>query len=155
MKKQIVTILLFSFTLINCATIMHGPNQEVGLSSSPTGAIVKIDNQQVGNTPLTYKMERKGSHIISFEMEGYQPYQTTITSKLSGWVWGNIVLGGLIGLGIDAITGSLYQLTPEQIHAQITKNEISLFENGESGLFVTVVLEADPEWKLIGQMEKI
>ena len=152
---KIVTIIIFSLALSNCATIMHGPNQEIGLSSSPTGALVKIDNQQVGNTPLTYKMERKGSHIISFELEGYQPYQTTITSKLSGWVWGNIVLGGLIGLGIDAITGSLYQLSPEQIHAQMSKNEISYFKDGETGLFVIVVLEADPKWKLIGQMEKI
>ena len=134
---------------------MHGPNQEVGLASSPTGATVKIGNQQVGTTPLAYKMERKGSHIISFELEGYQPYQTTITSKLSGWVWGNIVLGGLIGLGIDAITGSLYKLSPEQIHAQMSKEEMAYYKNNDSNLFITVVLEPNPEWELIGQMDKI
>jgi hypothetical protein len=42
----------------------------------------------------------------------------------SGWVWGNIAFGGLIGLGVDFISGGAYQLYPDNLrlcsHRQLT-----------------------------------
>ena len=87
---------------------MHGTSQDLGISSSPTNATVMIDNVDAGKTPLVGKLSRKDNHIIKIQLGGYQPFEGTVTRKVSGWVWGNILFGGVIGLAVDAISGGLY-----------------------------------------------
>ena len=93
--------------LIACATIIHGTHQDVGISSVPTGAGVWVDNTEYGQTPLIAKLSRRDNHIVRIQMNGYQPFEATITHSVSGWVWGNIVFGGLVGLAVDAISGGM------------------------------------------------
>src|SRR5882724_5849028 len=100
---------------LGCASIMHGTSQDVGISSQPSGAEVTLDNAPAGKTPVVTHMKRGDNHILKLELPGYAPYEATFTKSVSGWVWGNILFGGLIGLGVDAITGGLYNLTPEQL----------------------------------------
>lgn len=42
------------------------------ISSTPSGAVVKLDGQYMGETPLTVTKQRVGNHSLSFSMEGYQ-----------------------------------------------------------------------------------
>src|SRR2546423_15507985 len=105
---------LMVLSLAACATIMHGSGQDVGISSAPTGASVWIDNSEKGRTPLIFKLTRKDNHTVKIQMDGYQPFEATVTRSVSGWVWGNIVFGGLIGLAVDAISGRIYERTPDQ-----------------------------------------
>jgi hypothetical protein len=101
---------MVGFALSGCATIIHGTRQEVAFSSSPTGAEVWVDSIKMGETPVIAKLRRKDTHAVKLVLNGYQPYETTITRSVSGWVFGNIVFGGLIGLGVDAtekVTGTL------------------------------------------------
>lgn len=141
------------FGLFGCCSIIHGTHQDVGISSAPTGAVVKIDNIQSGRTPVIAKISRKDNHFIRIEMDGYQPYEATLTRKVSGWVWGNIVFGGLIGLAVDAIDGALYNLTPEQISATLSANHASVSKTAD-GLYVFVVLRPDPSWRKVGQLQR-
>ena len=134
-----------------CATIMHGTTQDVGLSSTPTNARVTVDNKPMGNTPVVAKLSRKDNHIVRFELDGYQPFEATLTRRTSGWVWGNLVFGGLIGLAVDGISGGLYKLTPEQIAGTMATPTASLTIDG---LYVAVVLRADAGWQKIGQLER-
>ena len=115
--------------------------------------MVSINGQESGTTPLILDLERKNNHIISIELDGYEEYETTLTRKVSGWVWGNIVFGGLIGLVIDASTGGMYELTPEQLEADLKNKNIS-YADTDKGLYIGVVLEAKPNWKKIGDLEK-
>jgi hypothetical protein len=87
---------------------MQGTKQQIGISSNPSGANVIIDGKNFGNTPLTAELSRKDNHIVKIELDGFLPYETTLTKKVSGWVAGNIIFGGLIGLAIDAIS-ALFQ----------------------------------------------
>jgi len=87
-----------SLGLLACATILHGSSQDVGIASQPTGASVTVDNQMLGHTPVVAKLKRKDKHTIAVALDGYQPFEVTTTRSTSGWVWGNIVFGGLIGL---------------------------------------------------------
>jgi len=136
--------------LAACATIMQGTTQTVGISSSPPGARVTVDAVQMGVTPLMTKLTRKDNHIVRLELEGYEPFAMTLTRGLSGWVAGNIVFGGLIGLAIDAISGAMYKLTPDQVSATLTRS-VAL---DDDALFVTVVLSADPAWERIGTLTR-
>lgn len=136
-----------------CATIIQGSRQQVGVNSVPTGAAVVVDGTPFGGTPVVARLARKSSHIVSITMDGYQPVQLTITKSVSGWVAGNIVFGGLIGLAVDAISGGMYKLNPEQVAANLTKQGASV-DRRNGVLYVGVVLRPEPEWERIGTLRR-
>ena len=138
---------LFLFALIilssNCATIILGTTQELSISSIPTAALVTNNGLQLGKTPLLAELKRKGTHRIRIELDGYETYEIFLTRKTSDWVWGNIIFGGLIGLVVDAITGGMYVLTPEEIHAELRNKRADITLN-KNQIFIAVTLKANP-----------
>jgi hypothetical protein len=142
-----------SLAVAACASIIHGTHQDVGISSNPTAAQVTVDGQTTGTTPVVAHLTRKDNHIVRIELPGYKPYETTLTRKVSGWVWGNIVFGGLIGLAVDAISGGLYNLTPEQVSGTLLANSAKVVPMRD-GLYVIVVLKPQPEWRKVAQLER-
>ena len=146
-----VVLLLATVIFFGCATIMHGTSQEIGIQSRPTGATVTINNQEYGKTPVVAKLSRKDNHTVHLTLNGYQPFDATITRSTSGWVWGNIVFGGLIGLAVDAISGGLYKLSPEQVEAELASKGMGMDMQG-SDIIITVVLEPDPSWEKVGNL---
>ena len=115
MKKSILTIgIITSSLLTSCATIVSGSKQTVKFNSTPSEAKIFINEVEVGKTPFETKLERKKEHSIVIKLDGYKPYQTTLTRKFNAWYLGNILFGGIIGLIIDPITGAMYNLTPEK-----------------------------------------
>ena len=139
-------------SLTGCCSIIHGTRQDVGISSAPTGAMVKIDNVSSGNTPVVAKLTRKDNHFVRVELSGYQPFDMSLTRSVSGWVWGNIVFGGLIGLAIDAIDGAFYNLSPEQVSATLAANHASVSKTGD-GIYLFAVLKPEPGWVKVGQLQ--
>jgi hypothetical protein len=149
--KTILTISILLLFTQACGTIIHGTTQQVGISSNPSNAIVTINGQNHGNTPMIIDLKRKDSHMVKIELEGYQPYETNLIRSTSGWVWGNIVFGGLIGLVVDATSGGMYKLTPEQIYAELSTTQAgTIFK--EDGIYIAVVFEADPSWVKVGSL---
>ena len=147
-------LLLTALSLSACASIIHGTSQDVGISSSPTGAQVTVDNQLGATTPYVAKLSRKDNHIVKVSMDGYAPAELTLTKTVSGWVWGNIVFGGLIGLAVDAISGGLYNLTPNQLQAALAKQGASVAPT-KDGIYVVLVKRASPEWVKVGQLQPL
>lgn len=152
-KLSVLSILIFLLTQA-CGTIMQGTTQEVGISSSPSNATVTINGQKKGTTPMIVDLKRKDSHMVSIELDGYETYETTLTRKVSGWVWGNIVFGGLIGLVVDATAGGMYKLTPEQISAELRNGTLSISETND-GFYIAIVLEPKSDWTKIGSLKII
>ena len=149
-RSVLFTALVVSLT--GCCSIIHGTRQDVGISSAPTGAMVKIDNVSSGNTPVVAKLTRKDNHFVRVELSGYQPFDMTLTRSVSGWVWGNIVFGGLIGLAVDAIDGAFYNLSPEQVSATLAANHASVSKTGD-GIYLFAVLKPEPGWVKVGQLQ--
>lgn len=146
-----LTIVAALFTLTACASIMHGTSQDIGISSSPTGAAVTVDNAGTGQTPYVAHLSRKDTHIVKLSLPGYAPAEMTLTRKTSGWVWGNIVFGGIIGLAVDAMAGGLYDLTPEQLTATLASQKASIAP-AKDGVYVILVRQVDPSWTKVGQL---
>lgn len=138
-------------SVTSCATIVHGPNQKIGISSNPSHANVWVDRNFVGNTPIIVEMTRNNDHIATIQLEGYQPYEIAFTRTVSGWMFGNIVIGGFLGIAIDAITGSMYRLTPDQVQAQFYSYP-SANSRSQSVPFIAIVLEPNPSWEKIGSL---
>ncbi len=151
---QLFVIIVISINIMRCATIIHGTSQQVGIGSTPSGAKVTVNGQSFGTTPTIADLKRKDNHILKIELDRYLPYETTLTKKVSGWVLGNLLFGGLIGLAVDAISGGLYNLSPEQIQVALSKEENAHLQLTDDALYVFVTLAPDPSWTKVGQMTK-
>jgi hypothetical protein len=102
-----------------CATIVTGggADQAVRFASTPRGADVYVDGNKVGQTPVSVRLTRKDEHQVRIVKEGFTPYEKTIESGLNPWLFGNIILGGLIGLGVDVLSGTNPSLKTTSINA--------------------------------------
>ena len=115
----LVCALWCSVLLSGCATVVNGPRQKIGVGSTPTGATVLIDNQHELTTPTSIELARDESHTFIFKKEGYQDDSFVITSSTSGWVWGNVLLGGLVGGVVDFASGSARKLSHDSVHVTL------------------------------------
>jgi hypothetical protein len=146
--------------LAGCGTIMHGSTQDVSIASQPSGAEIRVNGIQNAETPALLVLERKRSHTLELTLDGYEPHQMQLQRSTSGWVWGNIVFGGLIGLVVDASTGGMYKLTPEQVMAELDRAgrpaEAAAVSAGgdEDRLYLFVTLAPQADWELVGQLER-
>jgi hypothetical protein len=157
-RKSLVSLALlavFGLGMSGCATIIDGTRQKISFSSNPSNAEVVVDGRLVGKTPLTEDLKRKHTHSVKISLEGYHPYELTIIKKVNSWVWGNIVFGGFIGLGIDALTGGLYELTPTQVSADLKLKGYSESSIKDKTMYVTVTLTPDSSWKKIGELKSL
>ena len=119
MKNYTIVILLSVFCC-SCASIINGSRQYVPITSTPTGAKVIMNEKEFGTTPMRINMKRgTKEHYVKLELDGYEPYQAFLVRKVDAWIIENILFGGLIGLGIDALSGGMYHLTPDNVNAQL------------------------------------
>ena len=97
-----------------CSSIVKGRSQEVTFQSSPEGASVLVDGRIIGKTPITTSLQKKSGQNIVFEKEGYKTLTMVLETRMSGWFWGNIVLGGVLGSTTDGVTGAVHEYSPSQ-----------------------------------------
>src|SRR5512139_1911379 len=86
-------------TLASCATMVNGTSQDINLTSIPAGTVARIEpGGQTVTTPGNARLARKTSYVVTFEHDGYASQNAYLDRQTSDAVWGNILLGGLIGL---------------------------------------------------------
>ena len=120
LKALIVSLGIFSCLFASgCATIVKGTTQQIPVASEPTGARVSVDGSAAGTTPTAVTLSRKINHIVTIEKEGYQSESVAITKSMSAAVAGNIIAGGFVGWGVDAMTGAQYNLNPSTISVRL------------------------------------
>ena len=77
----------------------------------------------LGTTPAVFKLKRKGSYSVTFKKPGYLSQTVQVTNKVAGsgsaGVAGNIIFGGIIGLGVDASTGAAKDLIPNPLNVDL------------------------------------
>ena len=108
-------VLALILTLSSCATIVNGSSQSVGFRSEPPGARVYVDGVARGQTPAEVDVKRKDRHEVRLELEGHETYAVRLNRSVSPWLAGNLLIGGLIGLGVDAISGGMYKVSPSTV----------------------------------------
>lgn len=114
----VVTIFFFVAALYGCATICHGTSTTIRINSVPQGATAAVGGQTI-ITPSTVTLKNNQAYQIVFRKDGYEDTYYTIDKHISGWVWGNILIGGIIGLVIDDMTGGAYKLVPTEVNVTL------------------------------------
>lgn len=121
---KIINLLVVSaaaLSTVACATVTRGTNDDVSFASTPTQAKFEVTNiktqeKQECIAPCTMKLSRKGSFQVRANKEGYKEHIGSISGDISGQgaagMAGNVLVGGIIGAGVDAATGAMNDLYP-------------------------------------------
>lgn len=117
MTMKSMMLVAAAISLSACSTVVNGKNQLVKFD---TGAVSGADCTAVGGsdfavnkqfqTPAEVKLPRSSKALdITCSKAGYQTASRTISGKVEGSTAGNLVVGGPIGVGVDALTGAIYK----------------------------------------------
>jgi len=137
-----------------CATILGGgSSQPVAINSNPASATftVKASNgltMAQGVTPQTIRLPRKNEYQIEFTAPGFQPQSIALSKGTNGWIWGNLVVGWIVGFAVDFATGSAHKLEPALVEINLVQVRAS---TGELRTDALVKLH-DKDGKLIRQL---
>ncbi len=88
-----------------CGTLFTPSTKSISLSSSPVEAQVIIDGSPRGVTPLTLDLSNRETHVIEFQKEGYESIACTLNASVKGSIVVLDILGGLVPVIVDAVTG--------------------------------------------------
>jgi len=135
------TRLFFLFGILGlsaCASIVEGTSQSVFVKTDPTAAscTLKRDGSVlavVNSSPELVELE-KSKDAISIECtkDGFFKENTMLSSSFEGMTFGNIIFGGIIGIGIDAASGAMNKY-PDSITVLMTPT--SFKSEGDRGGF--------------------
>lgn len=115
-------LLTVSVAFVNCATIVSKSSYPVSIATEPRGAQIIISDKKgkeifKGNSPAVVKLKAgagyfsRAEYQVNVSAPGYQEKILPITFKLNGWYFGNLLLGGLIGmLIIDPASGAMWKI---------------------------------------------
>jgi hypothetical protein len=107
--------------LPSCATIVKGTTQTIAINSpGAAGARCQLRSGAIGTvdvvTPATVTLEKSQENItVHCTKQCFQDGAGIVTSFTEGLAAGNIIAGGVIGLGIDAASGAMNKYAPETI----------------------------------------
>ncbi|MEL6922263.1 MAG: translation initiation factor 2 [Pseudomonadota bacterium] len=118
MKKRLVCAT--ALVLTGCASITRGVNNDVVIQYEPTDAVVTTSlNHRCAATPCTVRIPRKDAFQVTAQREGYVTQVIDVTTKVSGsgaaGFAGNVLVGGIVGMGVDAATGATLEHTPNPV----------------------------------------
>jgi hypothetical protein len=101
MKKIVAVLAVLAFS--SCATILEPGPDRIPVRSEPDGAKVLLNGMLVGVTPMLLNVNRADNCSLDLQKDGYQTIHLERDKVVAGWVFGNIILGGVIGLAVDLI----------------------------------------------------
>jgi hypothetical protein len=102
-----------------CATLTKGTTQSVALQTpGAPGATCTLVSEGIGTktvtTPTTLVLDKSQHNIaVTCKKECFQDGTGIISSSTEGMAAGNILVGGVIGLGIDAASGAMNKYNPD------------------------------------------
>lgn len=111
MKAKLAVLLGAALAVTGCASIASGTSQQIMVNTNPPGAtcdFVREGNVIAKvNTPGDVTI-RKTKHdiLLKCSKEGYQEATYFNHSGIEEMTYGNAIIGGLVGWGIDSATGS-------------------------------------------------
>ena len=148
MNLKTMTLVAAVLLTPGCATLHNGRHQEISVVTDPAGATVEVrcgKQQPAAVTPATIRLPRRVTQCsLLLTRPGFHSETVVFDSRPSGWVWGNFaapiagaasgttrqsdrafgdfLLGALLGgagLGVDALTGAMWQLEPAKVERKL------------------------------------
>lgn len=120
---RVLFALAAAAALAGCATVTRGTTDQIQIQSEPSGANVRTSLSQTCVTPCTLQVGRKDEFTVSFEKPGYAPQEVQVRTQIAGsgaaGFAGNILVGGVVGMGVDAATGATLEHVPNPVRVTL------------------------------------
>jgi hypothetical protein len=94
-----------------CASVARGTTENISIASTPSGAEAVISGLDIPTaclTPCAVVVKRNADISVTFEKQGFEPQVVQLTKEIQGagaaGFAGNLLLGGVVGMGVDAVT---------------------------------------------------
>ena len=138
--KKAVLILAVPILFSSCATIFGKSSYPVSINTNPSGATVSVTDKKSkevykGTTPATVTLKSgagffsKAEYQVKLSSPGFDEQVIPVNYKLNGWYFGNILIGGVIGmLIVDPATGAMWKLDTPPINVTLAKSTASSTE---------------------------
>ena len=105
--------------LSGCATITRGTTDQLQIVSDPSGADVRTSMGPTCITPCTLQVSRKDEFTVIISKPGFIEEQVPVKTQIAGngaaGFAGNVLIGGIIGMGADAYTGATLEHVPNPV----------------------------------------
>lgn len=113
-----------------CASATRGWHEQITLASTPSGATATMDGLMGTSadqptksasctTPCSIQVNRNDNLTVKFEKEGFEPQVVALSKEVAGTgaagFAGNILLGGLVGMAVDAASGASMDHKPNPV----------------------------------------
>jgi hypothetical protein len=101
-----------------CATIVKGSSQTLTVDTKPPGATCVFNRKgetigAVNPTPGSLVVEKSSEAIaVRCAKDGFQESRASLSAEFQPATLGNIILGGVIGIIIDAASGAVAEYPP-------------------------------------------
>ena len=117
----------------SCATVTTGTSQTITVETEPPGAACRMTRGEetvgaVNPTPGSVTIGKDKDEIeIRCEMPGYLTISRQLDSSFQGMTLGNVLLGGIIGIAVDAGSGAMHEY-PASISVRLIPEQFSSIE---------------------------
>jgi hypothetical protein len=118
MIKKFSVLVVAAIALQGCASIVSGTTQPLSVETrgadgvAVAGASCKLSNDKgkwFVNTPGSVSVSRSfNDMIVDCSKEKYAPGVSVVKSTTKAMAAGNILFGGVIGVGVDIASGAAY-----------------------------------------------
>lgn len=119
------TVVTGYLLLAGCASVTRGWDEQMNFNSAPSEALMRTSMGLTCTTPCTLKVGRKDEFIATFSKPGYVTQDVPIKTQVAGGgvagVAGNIILGGVIGAGVDIASGASLDHCPNPVTVTLRK----------------------------------
>lgn len=119
-----------------CSTITKGQDQTLTIITDPAGATCSLTRRgttvgAASRTPASIVLEKSKDDVsVLCEKEDHFDGAATLASSFEGMTFGNIILGGIIGIAVDAASGAMHRfpssitifLTPKRFESTAARN---------------------------------
>jgi len=94
----------------------------IAQSTTPAGATADVSGLDIPTacvTPCVVQAKRSADIIVTIDKEGYEPQVVPLIKEIPGTgaagFAGNLLLGGVVGMGVDAVTGAALDHKPNPV----------------------------------------
>ncbi|MCQ0989664.1 translation initiation factor 2 [Jiella marina] len=109
--------------LAGCGTITRGSSEEVAINAKPEGTKIATSTGEQCETSCVLDVPRKQEFTVTASKAGYQTEVVEVRTKVSGGgatsMAGNVLIGGVVGVGIDAANGSMLDHYPNPVNIEL------------------------------------
>jgi hypothetical protein len=120
---SILALIALALSCGGCASVTRGWTEQIQITSNPSDAQARTSLAQTCTTPCTLQVNRKDEFTVTISKPGYHSAEVPVITRVAGagvaGFAGNVLIGGVVGMGVDAVSGATLEHHPNPVSATL------------------------------------